>query len=150
MLLSILQQRPQWAAELLPMVQQSQISDVDWLELLTLLSQKHKNISASVLLAEFYASHAEADQAEKVVTDKLKQQPNIRLFKKFIQLRRQQSQGDVAVQLVEIEQLVQAYLDTKVLYHCRNCGFKTRQQYWLCPSCQQWETVEPLGGIDGR
>nr|WP_301003675.1 hypothetical protein [Arsukibacterium sp.] len=29
-------------------------------------------------------------------------------------------------------------LATKCCAGRRNCGFKTRQQYWLCPSCQQW------------
>lgn len=150
LLLSILQQRPQWAAELLPLVAQSQPAASDWQALLTQLSQKNKNITATSMLAEAYLLQQLPEQAEKLLTDKLKQQPNIRLFQKFIQLRLRQSEGGVAAQLSQIEQMVQAYLETKVLYHCRNCGFKTKQPYWLCPSCKQWETVEPLPGIDGR
>lgn len=148
LLLAILQQRPQWAAELLPLVQQTTPEQADWQTLLTELSRKHKNISATAELAQFYADGQHLQQAENLLTDKLRQQPNIRLFLKFIQIRRLQNPSEP--HLAEIEQMVQSYLDTKVLYHCRNCGFKTKQPYWLCPSCQQWETVEPMTGIDGR
>jgi lipopolysaccharide biosynthesis regulator YciM len=148
LLLAILQQRPQWAAELLPLVQQTTPEPAEWQTLLTELSRKHKNISAIAELAQFYAQGENLQQAENLLTDKLRQQPNIRLFLKFIQIRRLQNPSEP--HLAEIEQMVQAYLDTKVLYHCRNCGFKTKQPYWLCPSCQQWETVEPMTGIDGR
>lgn len=148
LLLAILQQRPQWAAELLPLVEQTTPEPAEWQALLTELSRKHKNISAIAELAQFYAQGENLQQAENLLTDKLKQQPNIRLFLKFIQIRRLQDPSEP--HLAEIEQMLQAYLDTKVLYHCRNCGFKTKQPYWLCPSCQQWETVEPMTGIDGR
>lgn len=148
LLLAILQQRPQWAAELLPLVQQTTPEPAEWQTLLTELSRKHKNISAIAELAQFYAQGENLQQAENLLTDKLRQQPNIRLFLKFIQIRRLQDPSEP--HLAEIEQMLQAYLDTKVLYHCRNCGFKTKQPYWLCPSCQQWETVEPMTGIDGR
>ncbi|RVT44636.1 tetratricopeptide repeat protein [Rheinheimera sediminis] len=148
LLLAILLQRPQWAAELLPLVQQTTPEQAEWQTVLTELSRKHKNISATAKLAEFYAQGENLQQAENLLTEKLRQQPNIRLFLKFIQIRRLQDPSEP--HLAEIEQMVQAYLDTKVLYHCRNCGFKTKQPYWLCPSCQQWETVEPMTGIDGR
>jgi lipopolysaccharide biosynthesis regulator YciM len=148
LLLAILQQRPQWAAELLPLVEQTTPEQAEWQALLTELSRKHKNISATAELAKFYAQGENLQQAENLLTDKLRQQPNIRLFLKFIQIRRLQDPSEP--HLAEIEQMVQSYLDTKVLYHCRNCGFKTKQPYWLCPSCQQWETVEPMTGIDGR
>jgi lipopolysaccharide assembly protein B len=148
LLLAILQQRPQWAAELLPLVEQTTPEQAEWQALLTELSRKHKNISATAELAKFYAQGENLQQAENLLTDKLRQQPNIRLFLKFIQIRRLQDSSEP--HLAEIEQMVQSYLDTKVLYHCRNCGFKTKQPYWLCPSCQQWETVEPMTGIDGR
>lgn len=29
-------------------------------------------------------------------------------------------------------------------YCCSCCGFKGKQLHWLCPQCQQWETIKPL------
>lgn len=148
-LLSILKQKPQWSAELLPMLSQCQLDADEWYQLLTLLADKHHNISARLALSEWLAEHGSTKAAEHYLLDKLRQQPNIRLFQKLLQLRQQESPQAAEV-LSSVEELVNAYLASKVLYNCRNCGFKTRQAYWFCPSCQQWETVEPISGVDGR
>jgi lipopolysaccharide assembly protein B len=147
-LLHIVEHKPQWSAELLPMLQQCQLSDEQWYQLLSKLAGKH-NISAVVLLAEWLAEHGSAAAAEQFLLDKLKQQPSIRLFQQLLKIRQRQS-APAAEALSSVEELVNAYLEKKSLYSCRNCGFKTRKHYWLCPSCQHWESVEPISGIDGR
>lgn len=148
-LLYIVEHRPQWSADILPLLQQCALSDEEWYQLLSQLANKQNNISAVGLLASWLAEHGSATAAEQFLLDKLKQQPSIRLFQKLLQIRQQQS-APAAEALSSVEELVNAYLDKKSLYSCRNCGFKTRKHYWLCPSCQQWETVEPISGIDGR
>lgn len=148
-LLALLQHKPQWSAEVLPLLSQCEFEVDEWYQLLTTLADKQQNISARIYLADWLNEHGSNKAAEHFLLDKLRQQPSIRLFQKLLQLRQQQSPVAAEV-LSQVEELVNAYLASKVLYSCRNCGFKTRQQYWLCPSCQQWETVEPISGIDGR
>ncbi|WP_235357306.1 N-acetylglucosaminyl transferase [Arsukibacterium sp. MJ3] len=148
-LLSIIKQKPQWSADVLPLLQQCHFDGDEWYQLLSQLANKQNNVTACSLLADWLAEHGSAKAAEQFLLDKLHQQPSIRLFQKLLQVRQHQSSA-AAEALLSVEGLVQAYLANKVLYSCRNCGFKTRQQYWLCPSCQQWETVEPITGIDGR
>jgi len=148
-LLYIVEHKPQWAADILPLLQQCNLAGEEWYQLLSHLANKHNNITATVLLAAWLAEHGSATAAEQFLLDKLTQQPSIRLFQQLLQIRQQQS-APAAEVLSSVKELVNAYLDKKSLYGCRNCGFKTRKHYWLCPSCQQWETVEPVGGIDGR
>lgn len=148
-LLHIVEHKPQWSADILPLLQQCALTDEEWYQVLSQLANKQHNISAVVLLASWLAVHCSATAAEQFLLDKLKQQPSIRLFQKLLQIRQQQS-AHAAEALSSVEELVNAYLEKKSLYSCRNCGFKTRKHYWLCPSCQQWETVEPISGIDGR
>ena len=148
-LLYILEHKPQWAADILPLLQQCDLNNEEWYQLLSQLANKHHNITATVLLGSWLAEHGSATAAEQFLLDKLNQQPSIRLFQQLLQLRQQQS-APAAEVLSSVKELVNAYLDKKSLYSCRNCGFKTRKHYWLCPSCQQWESVEPIGGIDGR
>ncbi|MDP4946483.1 N-acetylglucosaminyl transferase [Alishewanella sp. SMS8] len=148
-LLSILKQKPQWSADILPQLSQCHLDEDEWYQLLTLLADKHHNTSARLLLCDWLTEHGSITAAEHYVLDKLRQQPNIRLFQKLLQIRQQQS-AQAAEVLSSVEELVNAYLASKILYSCRSCGFKTRQPYWLCPSCQQWETVEPIAGVDGR
>ncbi|MGP9800990.1 N-acetylglucosaminyl transferase [Rheinheimera sp. NSM] len=148
-LLYIVEHKPQWSAEILPLLQQCDLADDEWYQLLSQLANKQHNITAIVLLARWLAEHGSATAAEQFLLDKLKQQPGIRLFQQLLQIRQQQS-APAAEVLSSVEELVNAYLEKKSLYSCRNCGFKTRKHYWLCPSCQQWESVEPIRGIDGR
>lgn len=148
-MLSLLQQKPQWSADVLPLLQQCDLTNDEWYALLTLLADKHHNTSARLLLVDWLCEQVSMDAAEQYVLEKLQQQPNIRLFQKLLQLRQKQS-SQAAEVLASVSDLVNAYLDSKVLYRCRTCGFNTRQSYWFCPSCQQWETVEPISGIDGR
>lgn len=146
---SVLTQKPQWAADILPELQRCQLPEDEWYPLLSQLVHKNKNITATIFMCDWLVQTGSPAAGEQLLLEKLQQQPNIRLFQRLLQIR-QLNQPAQMEALQAIDVLVRAYLDTKILYSCRNCGFKTRQQYWLCPSCQQWETVEPLGGIDGR
>lgn len=144
----IVEHKPQWSADILPLLRQCGLSEDEWYQTLSKLSAK-QNISAVVEHAGWLAEHGSAVAAEQFLLDKLQQQPSIRVFQQLLHIRKQQS-APAAEVLASVEELVNAYLAKKSLYSCRNCGFKTRQHYWLCPSCQQWETVEPISGIDGR
>jgi lipopolysaccharide biosynthesis regulator YciM len=146
---AVLSQKPQWAAEILPELQRCQLPADEWYQLLSQLVHKNKNITATIFLCDWLVQTGSPAAGEQLLLEKLQQQPNIRLFQRLLQVR-QFNQPQQMDALQAIDGLVCAYLDTKILYSCRSCGFKTRQQYWLCPSCQQWETVEPLSGIDGR
>lgn len=148
-LLSIIKQKPQWSADLLPLLSQCHMEPEAWHQLLSGLADKQHNVSAILLLTDWLAEHRSAQVAEQYLLNTVRQHPNIRLFQKLLQLRQQESPQAADV-LSSVEELVNAYLASKVLYSCRSCGFKTRQPYWLCPSCQQWETVEPISGVDGR
>lgn len=147
--LQLLKQKPQWAAEILPKLMQCDIDEQQWYQLLSGLSHQQKNISAIISLSDWYLSTGAGHAAEQLLLEKLQNQPNIRIFKQLLKIRQQLS-PEHADALQSIEQLIQSYLDTKVLFSCKSCGFKTKQKYWLCPSCQQWETLEPAAGIDGR
>ena len=148
-LLYIIEHKPQWSADVLPLLANCQLSDEEWYQLLSRLANKQHNISAVVLLGQWLTEHGSAEAAEQFLLDKLAAQPSIRVFQQLLKVRQQQS-APAAEALSSVEELVNAYLAKKSLYSCRNCGFNTRNHYWLCPSCQQWETVEPIAGIDGR
>lgn len=147
--LSLLKQKPQWAADVLPKLALCDVDEQQWYQVLSTLSHQQKNVTAIIALSDWYQKTGAGHAAEQLLLEKLTNQPNIRIFKHLLKIRQQLNPQEAAA-LQSIEQLIQVYLDTKVLYSCRSCGFKTKQKYWLCPSCQQWETVEPASGIDGR
>ena len=52
-IISILKQKPQWSADLLPLLSQCQLDPEQWQQLLTQLADKHHNISARLLLTDW-------------------------------------------------------------------------------------------------
>jgi lipopolysaccharide biosynthesis regulator YciM len=48
-----------------------------------------------------------------------------------------------------LQALLQKLVLSKPAYQCHRCGFSGRQIHWLCPSCKQWNTVQPIGGAEG-
>ena len=32
--------------------------------------------------------------------------------------------------------------------NCNNCGYKSNELNWKCPSCNRWETILPKSAID--
>lgn len=82
------------------------------------------------------------------LTKSLKKQPNIRGFRYLLQLLATKNQ-QLDDTLHPIDRLIQSYIETKADYQCQQCGFESHSHYWLCPSCRQWETMQPSRGLDG-
>ena len=36
----------------------------------------------------------------------------------------------------------------KMMYGCNNCGYKSNELNWMCPSCNTWETMTPKSAVD--
>ena len=50
-----------------------------------------------------------------------------------------------------IKKLVTSYnqiFSNKHFFVCNNCGYKSNELNWLCPSCNSWETIYPKSAID--
>ncbi len=41
-------------------------------------------------------------------------------------------------------------IESKPIYHCHQCGLQGKVLHWQCPSCQKWNTVKPIIGIEGE
>jgi lipopolysaccharide biosynthesis regulator YciM len=51
----------------------------------------------------------------------------------------------------DIKNLVSSYneiFSNKHFFICNNCGYKSNELNWLCPSCNSWETIYPKSTID--
>lgn len=52
-------------------------------------------------------------------------------------------------QLPVLFQLVGDVIKTKNTYQCRECGFSGMHLHWLCPQCQNWDTIRRRRGSEG-
>jgi lipopolysaccharide biosynthesis regulator YciM len=39
--------------------------------------------------------------------------------------------------------LIQAHAQKLARYRCNRCGFRSREFYWNCPGCSNWDTYPP-------
>lgn len=99
------------------------------------------------LLIKYSAYMTEFDSAQVAldfVMQALEKEPNVRAFAQVLALESKvTSSKEAAEQFARITALVNQYLAKKPAFECHQCGFATRQHYWLCPSCQTWGSSKP-------
>jgi lipopolysaccharide biosynthesis regulator YciM len=50
-----------------------------------------------------------------------------------------------------IHDLVNSYkniFSSHYYFICNNCGYKSNELNWICPSCNTWETIVPKSTVD--
>lgn len=92
-------------------------------------------------LLELADNHGDA--LELIVTV-LHKRVSISAFVHLLRLHRANITDTQAQQrFVQIESLVEQYLNSQPAFECSSCGYHTNLHSWQCPSCGQWETVFP-------
>lgn len=46
--------------------------------------------------------------------------------------------------------LLDQVMEDKPAYRCHSCGFQGNVMHWRCPSCQSWDTVSTIIGVEGE
>lgn len=107
-------------------------------------------VSFAIKYSAYIEEYQNPAKALLFILGTLKKKPTIRTFVTLLELQSKNADSEKAAkQFCEVKGLVKTYLDSKPLYECRNCGFSTKQHYWLCPSCQSWGKTKPAMGLDG-
>lgn len=52
-----------------------------------------------------------------------------------------------AAELDRLRGVLRRLVSTGPGFRCRNCGYASVIRHWQCPSCRQWETVQPVNRI---
>jgi lipopolysaccharide biosynthesis regulator YciM len=52
--------------------------------------------------------------------------------------------------LLLLKSILNSMLKNKPSYCCTQCGFKSVKLHWLCPQCENWETVKLIRGVTGE
>ncbi len=81
--------------------------------------------------------------AAELVKDELARNPTLLGLDRLLEAQLQSAPADRRHDLELVKGLVGAHIKRLGLYRCEQCGFRARQFYWRCPSCQKWETFSP-------
>lgn len=90
-----------------------------------------------------------AEAAAEFLAEQMRKRPTLRGLLALLSMHRDRA-GDSARENLDVLQLLlQGLIASKPAYQCHHCGFSGRQLHWLCPSCKQWNTVQPIRGAEG-
>lgn len=84
-----------------------------------------------------------AEAANTLLLDELKRTPTLLGLDKFLEARLMIAPPEMRQDLSLVKNLVHGYASKLARYQCDHCGFQSKQFYWQCPGCHQWETYPP-------
>ncbi len=116
-----------------------------------LKSWVEKSDSASLVLEiASVLDQYDLKSAGSFVLQNLKRRASLRVFERLMnyQIRSAKDQ-ETKESLSMLQNLVSTEIALHKTFVCRHCGFASRTMFWNCPSCNEWNTVKPLKGLDG-
>ena len=103
-----------------------------------------------VLAISDYLQHQHGEKtAIEFIAQQIQRQPSFRGLIHLVRLYLLNSTGDTRDKLLILQNFMKKLLENKPIYRCSHCGFSGNVLYWLCPSCQHWNTVRPIQGLEG-
>jgi lipopolysaccharide assembly protein B len=112
--------------------------------------ERGAGVSVALTLALFLKQIEGEKSAIVFLSQYLKNHPSLKGLQQLITWHKSVA-GAVAQSSLELlESIVNQLISTKPLYRCDSCGFSGKQLHWQCPSCKNWETYQPIIGIEGE
>lgn len=87
--------------------------------------------------------HDGALAAADLIKDELAKNPTLLGLDRLLEAQLLSAPPERRHDLELVKGLVGAHIKRLGMYRCDHCGFRARQFYWRCPSCQKWETYSP-------
>lgn len=118
--------------------------------LLKRLLRLHPDLDVVDVVYERLTSKQGVKVAYDFVRECLREHPSMPGLRKVLQAHLLVAQDDQKPDLEIIIRLLNENTREHSMYYCRECGFKTRQYFWHCPACNEWETYPPMRGKQSR
>lgn len=77
---------------------------------------------------------------------RLREHPTMPGLKKVLEAHMLVAPDEEKPDLETVSRLLHDNTREHGMYYCRECGFKTRQYFWHCPGCNEWETYPAVRG----
>jgi len=79
--------------------------------------------------------------AETLLREELKRHPSLLGFERLLAIHSGQDPADPELAL--LRGLIQGHAQKMARYRCNRCGFRSREFYWNCPGCSNWDSYPP-------
>lgn len=112
--------------------------------LLEHLRQNHEGVAPALALAELAFDDGNLEQAQTYLLDYIQRSPDTqglgRILYSVLNVEPSLDQHQI---LTRIRNALKAVLDRAPAYQCKQCGYEVQQLEWRCPSCEQWDSLQP-------
>ncbi|MEX0619781.1 MAG: lipopolysaccharide assembly protein LapB [Pseudohongiellaceae bacterium] len=156
-LVYIMDQHPEFTSDLIsPLVECHQkLGDEDGLQkLLQSILIREPRMTVILELTRLEAERSGQAAAAVFLSARMAEHPSIKGLVTLLQLQLQQIEGSVQENLKDSLKVsrdaLDSLVDQKPGYRCTHCGFELRGLIWQCPSCQKWDTIKPILGLEGE
>lgn len=112
--------------------------------------KRHQDIELMMAYVDLIKDREGIDAAEHFVEDWLRHNPSVHGLRVLIELNTLQAMGPARDDLLLLRGIIEKLGEQHQGYVCVQCGFRGQSVYWLCPSCNQWNTIKPLGEVEAQ
>ncbi len=120
-----------------------------YMEVLKLWLEKADSASLILEIASVLEQYNQ-QEAEKYVLQAIRHKPNLRLFERLTVYQLRSARDPSAREsLSMLLNLVSTEIAMHKTYVCASCGFASKIMFWNCPSCGEWNSIQPVRGLDG-
>lgn len=142
----IMQQTPAFVPQILKAMRKS-FAAIDKLpEFQQSLSEhvsRHYDPVALKMLAQLITESDGCEAAIRFLRMKIDSEPSVTVATQLLKLEADLQEEAQATDLERIHQMLESMLKKRAGYQCNQCGYESKNLYWLCPSCQTWDSIEP-------
>ncbi len=115
-------------------------------ELEPLLARMHAESPHSELVLALARLKKEAQGAQVAfdfLGSQLAEHATLEGVKELLQLKIGVGSTQAESGLQDVPKILESLQNQRAAHQCTHCGYESRSLYWLCPSCQQWDTIGP-------
>jgi lipopolysaccharide biosynthesis regulator YciM len=110
-------------------------------EYLLSLQSRHENLFLQNVIASVLEKSQGKQAALEYLADKVKHQPSLLGLQKIVSYKEKDIDADKV--FADLTAAISVMQKDSAEYRCQKCGFNTNTHYWLCPSCNNWNSVKP-------
>jgi len=111
--------------------------------LLTRMHQESPHPELVLALTRLKRQNQGSEAAFLFLSGQLAQHASLEGVKELLQLKMGSGDTQSDAGLQAVPQILDALQNQRAAHQCTHCGYESRSLYWLCPSCQQWDSIRP-------
>lgn len=88
--------------------------------------------------------------ADRFFKDQILKRPSLKGLRDWAHDQVELSKPGEREKVQVICDLLDKVVEDKPAYRCKQCGFQGNVMHWRCPSCEQWDSVSTIIGVEGE